>query len=84
MKILIASDTYYPTVNGAAYFTYRLSTELSKRGHKVYVIAPSKSFTNTQETLGGVKVYGVRSLPVLFYEKFRVSPIFLIKMKSTK
>lgn len=78
MKILIASDTYYPTVNGAAYFTFRLSTELAKKGHKVFVISPSKSLDNTVDIIEGVKVYGVRSIPVMFYDKFRVSPIFMI------
>ncbi len=84
MKILIASDTYFPTVNGAAYFTYRLSTELAKRGHQVSVIAPSREVSNTVTKLEGVTVYGVRSLPIMFYKDFRVSPIFMISGEIKK
>lgn len=79
MKILLATDTYFPHVNGAAYFTRRLAYCLRARGHTVAVIAPSVSFKNTRDNVGGVSIYGVWSLPVFFYRKFRFSlpPIFI-------
>ena len=79
MKILIAGDTYPPSVNGAAYFTYRLATLLAKRGHQVAVIAPSRTLQNTISFEDGVTVYGVRSIAVPIYQGFRVSPSFLVK-----
>lgn len=71
MRILISSDTYYPHVNGASYFTQRLAIILSNAGHEVAVLAPSESFSNTDEMRGGVHVFGVRSLSILFYPLFR-------------
>jgi len=76
MKILTATDTYYPDVNGAAYFTYRLATLLAKRGHKVFVMCPSRSFKNTISNDEEVAVYGIRSIHLPVYQNFRVSPLF--------
>jgi glycosyltransferase involved in cell wall biosynthesis len=77
MKILIAADTYFPHVNGASYFTQRLAFYLQQRGHRVLVIAPSRTFKNefyTHET----PIQGIRSIPVLIHKDFRVSlPILL-------
>ncbi|MGQ9545716.1 MAG: glycosyltransferase [Dehalococcoidia bacterium] len=77
MKILIASETYYPDVNGAAIFTHRLASILAKRGHTVFVMCPSRSFRNTVSNDNGFTVYGIRSIGVLIYRNFRVSPLFI-------
>jgi glycosyltransferase involved in cell wall biosynthesis len=72
MKILIASDTYYPHVNGASYFTQRLAHALAERGHTVGVIAPSLTIGNDTFLRGNVHIFGVRSYPVFIVPKFRV------------
>jgi 1,2-diacylglycerol 3-alpha-glucosyltransferase len=77
MRILLATDTYYPDVNGAAYFTYRLATMLSHRGHNVFVMCPSRSFRNTVSNDNAVTVYGIRSIPIPIYRNFRISPLFI-------
>lgn len=41
MKIVIASDIYYPMTNGVAVFAHNLAGGLAQRGHEVMVIAPS-------------------------------------------
>ena len=41
MKIAIASDIYYPMINGVAVFAHNLANGLAKAGHEVIVIAPS-------------------------------------------
>ena len=41
MKIVIASDIYYPMTNGVAVFAKNLADGLSKAGHEVLVICPS-------------------------------------------
>jgi len=80
MKILIATDTYYPDVNGAAYFAYRLATILAERGHNVFVMCPSRSFKNTVSNDKGVTVYGIRSIPIPVYQNFRISPLFISRI----
>ena len=79
MRILIATDTYYPDVNGAAYFTYRLTTILAKRGHNVFVMCPSRSLRNIVSNDKGVTVYGIRSIHIPVYQNFRISPLFISK-----
>jgi 1,2-diacylglycerol 3-alpha-glucosyltransferase len=71
MKILIASDTYYPHVNGASYFTQRLADALAERGHEVGVIAPSLTVHNDTIMRGKVHMHGVHSFPILIVPKFR-------------
>jgi 1,2-diacylglycerol 3-alpha-glucosyltransferase len=80
MRILIATDTYHPDVNGAAYFTYRLTTILARRGHNVFVMCPSRSFRNTVSDDEGVMVYGIRSIPLPLYLDFRISPLFVSRI----
>ena len=76
MRVLIASDTYHPHVNGCSYFTQRLAHALAERGHEVAVVAPGPTLYSTHEKHSRVHVYGVRSFPVLFVPKFRfVIPI---------
>ncbi|HXZ94536.1 MAG TPA: glycosyltransferase, partial [Dehalococcoidia bacterium] len=77
MKILIATDLYRPDISGAAYFTYRFATSLAKRGHHVFVMCPSRSFKNTVSNDKGVTVYGIRSISILVYQDFRISPLFI-------
>ena len=79
MKILIASDTYPPDVNGAAYFSYGLATLLAKRGHEASVICPSRGVRTQTSVQKCVRVLGVHSLPLLLYPEFRFSPPFLVK-----
>ncbi len=71
MKVLIASDTYYPHVNGASYFTQRLAAALAERGHEVAVISPSQTIGNDTLVRHGVTLYGVRSFPIFIVPKFR-------------
>jgi glycosyltransferase involved in cell wall biosynthesis len=74
MKILIASDTYFPNVDGASYFTYRLATQLAKRGNEVFVVAPGRGLKSEVKKEGDITVLRARSVPVLLYPKFRFSP----------
>ena len=79
MKILIATDIYYPSVNGLAYFICWLGKALTKRGHEVFVMCPSQSFKNTISNEDGVTVYGIRSIHIPVYKNFRVPPPFISK-----
>lgn len=75
MKILFGTDNFYPNTNGAANFTYRLIEGLVKKGHEIFVIAPSKKFKNTLEKYRGATIYGIRSvaIPKIIYPSgFRI------------
>ena len=80
MKILIASDAYYPpNVSGVAYFSHRLAKQLARDGNRVYVVAPSRGLRNEIYRQDGVTVYGVTSIPVPTVKGFRVSLVPLIR-----
>lgn len=65
MRILIATDTYYPHINGASYFTQRLSHALQQDGHTVQVIAPSRRRAAESYIHKNVTIHGLPSLPIL-------------------
>jgi len=43
LRILIAADTFWPEINGAASFVARLGAGLAARGHDVHIAAPAYS-----------------------------------------
>ncbi|MBR1801738.1 glycosyltransferase [Candidatus Saccharibacteria bacterium] len=69
MKIAIASDIYYPMINGVAVFAHNLANGLSKAGHEVIVLAPSfngKYHVDIDEETG-VTTYHLTSARFPFY-----------------
>jgi len=74
MKILIASDLHYPTINGVATFGRNLAMGLASRGHEVMVIAPSQTSKRFKEVDINHVVVRTASVPFVPYQNFRVSP----------
>ena len=73
MKILIASDLHWPTINGVATFSRNLALGLAERGHEVVVIAPSQTGKAYVEKDRNHTVYRTVSVPFPFYQNFRIS-----------
>ena len=74
MKILIASDLHYPTINGVATFGRNLALGLAARGHEVMVIAPSQTSKKFKEIDVNHVVVRTASVPFVPYQNFRISP----------
>ncbi len=74
MKILIASDLHYPTINGVATFGRSLAIGLANRGHEVMVIAPSQTSKKFKEIDVNHVVIRTASVPFVPYQNFRISP----------
>lgn len=74
MKILIASDLHWPTINGVATFSRNLAAGLAARGHEVIVIAPSQEGPHYKQIDGNHQVIRTKSVPFPFYQNFRISP----------
>jgi len=74
MKILIASDLHYPTINGVATFARNLARGLADHGHEVLVIAPSQNGKKSKEVDGNHVIIRTASIPFLPYQNFRISP----------
>jgi glycosyltransferase involved in cell wall biosynthesis len=75
MKILIAADLHWPTINGVATFSRNLAQGLAERGHEVIVIAPSqrRSGRPHEEVDGKYVIKRVASVPFPFYQNFRIA-----------
>lgn len=73
MKILIAADLHWPTINGVATFSRSLARGLAGRGHEVIVIAPSQTGKSYEEYDGNYMIKRVVSVPFPFYQNFRIS-----------
>lgn len=73
MKILIASDLHYPTINGVATFGRNLAIGLAERGHEVLVIAPSQTGRKYKEIDVNHVVIRTVSVPFPPYQNIRVS-----------
>lgn len=67
MKILIASATYYPMINGVATFTHNLAMGLAKKGHQVVVVCPSFTGKKHTERKDGVVEYYLNSIRMPLY-----------------
>ncbi len=80
MKILLATDNYYPNVNGAAYFAQRHAFQLKKLGHEVLVVAPSRKYFDETFEHEGIAIFGIKSFPI---ERIR-APIPLVINGSIK
>lgn len=84
MKIIIATDTYYPNIGGAAYFAQRLASALQKDGHTILVIAASRRLHSEFFKHKGVEIFGPASFPFKIFNNFRLPFPFFLKMKIKK
>jgi glycosyltransferase involved in cell wall biosynthesis len=73
MKILIAADLHWPTINGVATFSRNLAKGLSARGHEVLVIAPSQTGKSYEEYDGNYLIKRTVSVPFVPINNIRVS-----------
>ncbi|GAB3702034.1 glycosyltransferase [Mariniluteicoccus flavus] len=71
MKILIGTDTYPPTVNGAAQSSHRLAVALARRGNEVHVVCPSPNGRpGRMVDPDGLTLHHVRSVAWPAYKTF--------------
>lgn len=77
MKILFATESYHPNIDGGAIAQHRLVHELIRKGHNVAVIAPGPRFQNITEADNGSVIYRPRSLtlPLYMNNSYQFSPI---------
>ncbi|WP_282784275.1 glycosyltransferase [Nocardia sp. CC201C] len=79
MKIAIATETYYPDVNGAAVSTQRLVEGLAKRGHTVHVIAPSPVGYSFIQDMSRVRIHRVPSFKYPWHPNFHIADPRLVR-----
>lgn len=67
MKIALASDLFWPMINGISVFTKNLAEQMVLRGHEVVVFAPSQTGDFYVEETDGYKVVRLSSVNFPFY-----------------
>ena len=84
MKILFATESYYPNIDGGAVAQHRLVHELVKRGNEVGVLAPGFSFKNSVEQDNGSTIFRLRGVTLPFYmnNKYHFSPFPIFQLKE--
>lgn len=82
MKIAIAADLYWPTINGVSVAVRTLAQGLAERGHEVLVMAPSQSTKPETEMDGKVKIVRMRSVSFSFYQNFKISLAPVLEVKK--
>ena len=83
MKILLATESYYPNIDGGAIAQYNLVNELKKRNHEIIIVAPGSSLKNTVETIDdNVKIYRTKAvkLPLYMDSRYHFSPFPFLKI----
>lgn len=73
MKILIATESYYPNISGVAVFAHNLAKKMVQNSHEVFVIAPSPKFKSYIEKVDGIKIFRLESKINRFREGYFVS-----------
>ena len=73
MRLLIATETYYPNISGVAVFSHNMAKKMVERGMEVFVIAPSPKFEEYTEEVDGIKIFRVASKINKFRKGYYVS-----------
>lgn len=79
MRVLIASDAYYPMVSGSSYFVQRFADILAAAGHDVAVLASGQGMTATDTYRGKVRVFSVPAMPTPVPGFYLALPFFINK-----
>lgn len=66
MKIILATEAYYPLIDGGAVAEHHLALGLAQRGHEVHILAPSENFTDYEEQDNGTTIHRFASFPIPF------------------
>ncbi len=81
MKILFASSSYYPHINGVYYFVCRIGPMLQEKGHTIAVIAPSESIHASYGKIDNLDVFGIPSFSIIINPSIRPPIPYLLKSR---
>lgn len=89
MKIVIASESYWPAIDGGAVAEHALALGLAARGHEVHILAPSESWRSYDEKDNGTVIHRMRSFKLPLVKDKRdmratMFPYFKIQLTMAK
>jgi 1,2-diacylglycerol 3-alpha-glucosyltransferase len=68
MRILVATQSYYPKTNGQAVFAVGLAEGLAEKGHHVLVVMPSDRIHAYDTRKNGVEINTITALPLVPFD----------------
>lgn len=71
--LLLATESYYPQVDGGAVFERNLAWAMSKRGFDVHILAPAPDFKNHKEIDGPTLIHRLKSFKIPFLQGKRTA-----------
>lgn len=74
--LLLASESYYPQVDGGAVFERNLAWQMARRGWAVHIIAPSAEFKDREEKDGPTLIHRLKAFKIPFLEGQRTAAFF--------
>ena len=80
MKIAFFTDCFVPQVNGIVTSLFDLAKGLSDSGHQVFIVAPRYYRRYREFEYPNVRVLRMPSMPALFYDDYRITLPFDIKI----
>jgi glycosyltransferase involved in cell wall biosynthesis len=81
MRILFATESYHPNIDGGAVAQGNLVRQLSLHGHHVGVIAPSSTFKNYEEKHEDATIFRIAGVTLPIYREYKFSPFPLRRVK---
>jgi glycosyltransferase involved in cell wall biosynthesis len=80
MRILLATESYYPNIDGGANARRNLAIRLKERSHDVAVVAPGYTSKNYIETIDDITIFRLsgRTLPIYTDYKFCFFPLLSV------
>ncbi len=72
MRIAVITEPYLPNISGVVVFARQLAVGLKEAGHDVIILSASPTRKPYVETIEGITVYRIRSIPNPWRRKFRL------------
>jgi 1,2-diacylglycerol 3-alpha-glucosyltransferase len=73
MRVILATESYFPHVSGVTVSVHTLAKSLRARGHSVAIFAPSATGLGRVEHKDGIQVYRFPSVPNPFKPRTRIA-----------
>lgn len=81
MRIMIVTDQYPPMVGGVPTVTHGMALDFIRRGHQVWVVAPSYGARDVRRLEDNVRVYRFSSFEWPTYEGLRIPFVPLLPVR---
>jgi glycosyltransferase involved in cell wall biosynthesis len=73
MRIALATESYWPNIDGGAVAEHELALRLAKNGHQVIVLAPANRWENYIQEDNGTVIHRCKAYTFPLYKEYKVT-----------